>query len=71
MGRRALGCFEDREDGSWVCVHAATVAGPAGNITVKKGRSFAPKTVFAGFDDFAAYLASVSVDCPRAAPHEG
>jgi hypothetical protein len=70
MGRRALDCFEDREDGGWVCIRATSVMGPAGPIPVRKGQSFAPKTVFAGIDDFPSYLASVSVESPSTAPHE-
>lgn len=70
MGRRALGCFEDRDDGSWVCIRATSVVGPQGSVAVRKGQSFARKTVFAGYDDFAAYLASVSLECAHAAPHE-
>ncbi len=27
MGRRALDCFEDREDGGWVCIRATSVIG--------------------------------------------
>ena len=69
-GRRALGCFEDREDSGWVCIRAIFVMGPAGPIPVQKGRSFAPKTVFAGIDDFPSYLASVSVESAPSAPHE-
>ncbi len=70
MGRRALGCFEDREDGGWVCIRATSVTGPTGSVPVRKGQSFAGKTVFAGYDDFAAYLASVSHECRSRAPHE-
>ena len=70
MGRLALDCFEDREDGSCVCIRATSVNGPAGPVTVNKGRSFAPKTVFAGYDDFTACLPSVSIERPRAAPHD-
>ncbi len=70
MGRRALGCFEDREDGGWVCIRATSVIGPKGSVAVRKGQSFSRKTVFAGYDDFAAYLASVSVESTPTAPHE-
>jgi hypothetical protein len=37
---------------------------------VQPGQSFALKTVFAGYDDFAAYLASKSVECAPLARHE-
>jgi hypothetical protein len=70
MGRRALGCFEDRDGGRWVCIRSTTVVGPAGPVTVQPGQSFALKTVFAGYDDFAAYLASKSVECAPLARHE-
>jgi hypothetical protein len=70
MGRRALDCFEDRGDGSWVCTHATTVSGPAGIVPVRQGQSFAPRTVFAGYDDFTAYLARVSVESPAKCRHE-
>ena len=70
MGRRALDCFEEREDGGWVCIRSTSVMGPAGPIPVQKGQSFAPKCVFAGIDDFTSYLESVSVESPPTAPHE-
>jgi hypothetical protein len=70
VGRQALGCFEARGDGRWVCVRATLVVGPAGSIPVQKDRTFAPKTVFAGFNDFTAYLESVSVESAGTAPHE-
>lgn len=41
-----------------------------GTVAVQKGQSFAPKTVFAGFNDFTSYLASVSVESAPTAPHE-
>jgi hypothetical protein len=70
MSRRALDCFEDREGGGWVCIRATSVKGPAGTVAVRKGQTFAPKAVFAGFNDFTAYLASVSVESTPTAPHE-
>jgi len=70
MGRLALGCFEDRPDGGWVCIRVTTVTGPAGPVIVQKGRAFAPKTTFAGYGDFTSYLASVSIQSPPIAPHE-
>ena len=70
MGRRALGFFEDRNDGGWVCIRATTISGPKGDVSVRKGQSFAPKTVFAGYDDFVSYLASVSIESRSSAPHE-
>jgi hypothetical protein len=70
MGRRALDSFEDRGDGSWVCTHATTVAGPSVTVPVRQGQSFAPGTVFAGYDDFTAYLARVSVESPAKGRHE-
>jgi hypothetical protein len=70
MGRRALGCFEDREDGRWICIRSTVVEGPAGRVAVTKGQSFVPRSVFAGYDDFTSYLASVSIEGPPTAPHE-
>ncbi len=64
MGRRALDAFEEREDGVWVCTRAVLIAGPGGSIRVEKGQTFPPRTVFAGHNDFTAYLASVSVADP-------
>lgn len=61
MRRLALGSFEDRDDGSWVCFKGTVVDGPAGRVSIARGQTFKPGTVFAGYDDFAAYLASVSV----------
>jgi hypothetical protein len=70
MSRHALDCFEDREDGGWVCIRSTSIMGPAGPVPVQKGQSFAPKTVFAGYDDFPSHLASVSVESQPIAPHE-
>lgn len=39
-------------------------------VDVDIGRSFAPGTALAGYGGFTAYLASVAVDAPPAAPHE-
>ena len=71
MCRLALNCFEDRDDGSWVCIRSTTVNGPAGHVPVLKGQSFRPGTVFAGYNNFTAHLASVSVPSQPVAPHEG
>jgi hypothetical protein len=37
---------------------------------VQPGQSFALKTVFAGYDDFVAYLASKSIESAPLARHE-
>jgi hypothetical protein len=61
MVRIALGCFEEQLDGSWVCrKHTAIKASTGQNITVECYERFVPCTTFAGYDDFTAYLASVS-----------
>jgi hypothetical protein len=65
MGRIALGCFEERDHGVWVCIQATTVSGPACTVAVELGRRFAPRTVFAGYNDFTDYLASVAVPNPE------
>jgi hypothetical protein len=70
MRRVALTSFEDRDDGSWVCIKNTVITGPVGQVHVAYGQSFRPGTVFAGYDDFTAYLASVSVPSPGKAPHE-
>jgi hypothetical protein len=70
MSRRALDCFEDREGGSWVCIRATSVKGPASTVAVQKGQTFAPKTVFAGFNVFTAYLAGMNVESAPTAQHE-
>ena len=70
MGRRALGCFEDRDGGGWICIRETTVVGPAGKVAVHPGQSFTAKTVFAGYDDFTAYLASVAIESPPLSRHE-
>jgi hypothetical protein len=46
------------------------VNGPVGQVQVARGQCFKPGTVFAGYDDFVAYLASVSVPSLGKAPHE-
>jgi len=72
MGRRALDAFELRPDGSWICIRriAVPIRRSAASVDVEIGRSFAPGTAFAGYDDFTAHLAAVAVDAPPAAPHE-
>ena len=70
MAKIAFNCLELQSDGRWLCVKTETVPGRYGPVGVRVGQSFAPGTVFAGFDDFAAHLASVSVEVPSKAPHE-
>jgi hypothetical protein len=70
MRRHALDCFEDRDDGSWICTKDTVVNGPVGPVDVERGQSFKPGTVFAGYNDFPAYLASVSVPGPAKARHD-
>jgi hypothetical protein len=70
MARQALGCFEEQSDGRWICVHSIAVIGPFNSVQVQQGQSFADGTVFAGYDDFTAYLASVSIEMPMLSRHE-
>jgi hypothetical protein len=44
--------------------------GPGTTVQVHHGQSFAPRTVFAGYNDFPAYLASISTEMPMLSPHE-
>jgi hypothetical protein len=54
-------CFEERSDSSWICCRGTTVTETSGyEIYVARGRVFQSGQAFAGYDDFAAYLASVS-----------
>jgi hypothetical protein len=48
-----------------VCIRATSGSGPSCNVAVELGRRFAPRTVFAGHDDFTGYLASVAVPNPE------
>ena len=70
MGRFAFGCIEKQDDGRWICLRATTVPGRFGPIEIKRGQSFQPNSKFGGFDNFTAYLASVSIDSPPKSPHE-
>jgi hypothetical protein len=70
MRRHALGSFEDRDDGSWVCTKDTAVNGPVGSVKVACGQSFKPGTVFAGYEDFTVYLASISTSGGGEARHE-
>ena len=56
--------------GGSICVRSTAVKGLACTVSVRVGQSFPPKTAFAGYDDFPAYLASVSVEDMAFAPHE-
>jgi hypothetical protein len=56
----ALDCFEEQSDGSWICRQDTTVTETTGNeIYVARGQVFRSGQAFAGYDDFAAYLAGV------------
>lgn len=65
MVRRAFDCIEEGVYGSWLCIKNATVEGRYGTVEVKQGTRFNQGCVFAGFDDFPSYLASVSIDVPK------
>jgi hypothetical protein len=57
----ALDCFEERSDGSWICRRDTTVTETTGyEIYVARGQVFRSGQAFAGYDDFAACLASAS-----------
>jgi hypothetical protein len=64
-----LDCFVQQADGSWLCMRDSTI-GSGAAIRVRRGQRFDRGTVFAGHDDFAAYLESVSVEKPDDAPDE-
>jgi hypothetical protein len=70
MTRIALGCFEEQPDGSWICRNDITIRGRACEVSVTRNRLFRPHTIFAGFGDFTAYLASVSEMSRYRFPHE-
>jgi hypothetical protein len=55
-----LDCFEEQSDGSWICRRDTTVTETTGyEIYVARGQVFRSGQAFAGYDDFAAHLASV------------
>jgi hypothetical protein len=57
----ALRCFEAQSDGSWICRRDTTVTETSGyEIYVACGQVFRSGQAFAGYDDFAAYLASAA-----------
>lgn len=63
IGKQSLDAFVRQDDGSWLCVkniefHAAG----GGIVAVAKGQRFIAGTVFAGFDDFPAYLESICIE---------
>ncbi len=64
MVRLSLGCIEERPNGTWECVRDAKIEGRYCPINIKRGQRFAPRCIFAGFDDFTSYLASVGVEVP-------
>jgi hypothetical protein len=66
--RIAFECFEERSDKSWICTRSTTVRGRNGDVMVRAGQVFAPKTVFAGHADFADYLTRHSVEAGTHAP---
>ena len=72
MSVQALGAFERESGGDWVCFKKVEVSTPDGGqtVSVTKGARFHPHTVFAGFNDFTAYLESVSIESPSVCPHE-
>lgn len=79
MGKQALGAFERQPNGDWACIKDVDISVAPGSISgtapasttvhVWKGRRFSPHTVFAGFDDFTAYLESICVESPSITPH--
>lgn len=67
MVRIAFGCFEERSNKSWICTRATTVHGSNGDVAVRAGQVFGPKSVFAGHGDFSDYLLRHSVETGGAA----
>jgi hypothetical protein len=70
MTRIALRCFEELPDGSWICRNDISITGRACEVFVRRNQLFARHTIFAGFGDFTAYLASVSEMSRDRCPHE-
>jgi hypothetical protein len=65
MSKQALGAFQlDNVSGDWVCLKttAIPIKGTSVNIAVHEGQRFSAHTVFAGHDDFVAYLESIAVE---------
>ncbi len=56
----SFNCLEKRDDGSWVCIRSAKIAGKFGTVPVHDGQKFGPGTMYAGYDDFAAYLECIA-----------
>ena len=70
MAQRALGCFEQLPDGNWICQQDAKIAGLACTVFVRRGQLFRQGTVFAGHENFPAYLTKMSSALPEKLPHE-
>jgi len=68
MTRCAFGSIEELPDGRWRCLRDFVLEGPAGTVAIKLGQTFHPGTVYAGYDNFVAYLQSVSVAASGNAP---
>jgi len=64
MVRRALGCFEQLGDGSWICRQSAVIKGLNCTVQVYRGQRFQSPCTFAGYDDFTVYLAEMSEEYP-------
>jgi hypothetical protein len=71
MSKQALGAFERQSNGDWTCIKDTSISIVPGwpAVSVRKGMRFAPRTVFAGSDNFTAYLESVGVESPSVSPH--
>jgi hypothetical protein len=70
MALIALNCFEKLRDGSWVCHRDVTIAGMSCTAAVRRGQLFEKGSVFAGYDDFTAYLTKMGSALPDKLPHE-
>ena len=70
MAQRALGCFERLSDGNWICQQDAKIRGTSCVVSVRRGQLFIKGSIFAGYEDFPAYLTKVGSALPDKLPHE-
>jgi hypothetical protein len=70
MARMALGCFEQLSDGNWICQQGVKIDGRSCPVLVRRGQLFRQGSVFAGYDDFPAYLTKMSSARADKLPHE-
>jgi hypothetical protein len=70
MARSALGCFEQLSDGNWICQQDVKIDGLCCTVLVRRGQLFSKGSVFAGYDDFPAYLTKMSSAGSDRLPHQ-